>query len=142
MGKNLSRVTRKYKNGRKDYPDNLHLGEKEKWRMWSGKFMSGAEIKWYHVLLTGAKKIPAYEADVTKEKYIPALKLLNFKAYTELILTQEDTVLFHTIEAAKTKANKYGDARLVWTKSSGKFEPTTGDSKTRLPKKFAKCKPY
>ena len=38
-------------------------GEKEKWRMWSGKFMSMEGIKGYHVLLTGAKKIPADDED-------------------------------------------------------------------------------
>ena len=60
--------------------------------MWSGNFMKIAGIKGDHVLLTGAKKIPADDADETKEKYISALKLLNFTAYNDLIPAQEYTV--------------------------------------------------
>ena len=33
-------------------------GEKEKWIMWSGNCMARSVIKGYHVLLTGANKIP------------------------------------------------------------------------------------
>ena len=54
--------------------------------------MTIAGIKGYHVLLTGAKKIPADDADKTKEKYISSLKLLNFTADNELMIAQEDTV--------------------------------------------------
>ena len=60
-------------------------GEKEKWRMWSGKFMAGAEIKGYHVLITGENKIPADDAD---QKTIAVPNLLNFEAYNEVILSQ------------------------------------------------------
>ena len=42
--------------------------EKEKWCMWSGKLMARYVIKGYHVLITGAKKIPANEADKTEGK--------------------------------------------------------------------------
>ena len=41
--------------------------EKEKLRMWSGKSMAAAGIKGYHVILAGAKKILADDADKTKE---------------------------------------------------------------------------
>ena len=41
-------------------------GEKEKWRMWLVKFMVGAEIKVYYVLLPVDKKIPADDAGKTK----------------------------------------------------------------------------
>ena len=41
-------------------------GEQEIWHMWSGKFMAGAGIKGYHVLLAGANKIPAGDADKTQ----------------------------------------------------------------------------
>ena len=34
--------------------------------MWSGKFTTGAGIKGYHVLLTGANKIPTDDLEVTK----------------------------------------------------------------------------
>ena len=43
-------------------------GEKEKWRMWSGKFIEITRIKGYHVLLTRDTKIPADDAEKTKEK--------------------------------------------------------------------------
>ena len=54
--------------------------------------MERAGIKVYHFLLTGAKKIPADDADERKEKEISALKLLYVTAYNEIILAQEDTV--------------------------------------------------
>ena len=40
-------------------------GEKEKCHMWSVKFMATAGINRYNFLLTGAKKIPEYEKDIT-----------------------------------------------------------------------------
>ena len=107
--------------------------------MWSGKFIAKSEIKGYHVLPTGAKKIPADDADKTKEKEIDALKLLNFTAYNELIIAQEDTVCFQIIEEARTRYDNYRDARLVWTQPSRTFYPTTGATKARLQKKFSKC---
>ena len=42
--------------------------EKEKWRMWSVKFMAILGINGYHVLLTGAKTIPDDRENETKEK--------------------------------------------------------------------------
>ena len=104
--------------------------------------MEGAGIKGYHVLLTGAKKIRTDDADKTQEKEISALKLFNSTAYNELILAQEEMVCFQIFEEVNKKSNKYGDARIAWTKISRKFEPTTGASKTRLGKKFNKCELY
>ena len=60
--------------------------------------MARSGIKGYHILLTGTKKILADDADETQEKEISALKLVNFKAYNELILSQEDTVCFQIVE--------------------------------------------
>ena len=54
--------------------------------MWSVKFMTGAGIKVYHVLLTYAKTILSDNEDETKEKEIAKITLLNFTAYNELIL--------------------------------------------------------
>ena len=65
--------------------------------------------------------------------------LINNTAYNELALAQEHTVFFHIAEEAKTRANKYGDARHAWMKLSRKVEPTRGASKTRLRKKFPEC---
>ena len=62
------------------------IGEKEKWNMQLGKFMSGAVIKGYYVILTSEKKILADGAYKTKEKEIAAHKLLNFTTYNEIIL--------------------------------------------------------
>ena len=53
---------------------------------------------------------------------------------------QEDTVCFQIIEEAKTKSNKYGDARIAWTKLPKKIEPTKDAPKIVLGKKFSKCK--
>ena len=38
-------------------------GEKEKWRMWSVKFMARAVLNGYRIILTDDKKIPADDAD-------------------------------------------------------------------------------
>ena len=82
-------------------------GEKEKWHMWSVNFVARVGIKRYHVLLTGAKTIPADDKDKTKEKEIDKLKILNFTAYNNLILAQEDTVYFEINKEAKANGNKY-----------------------------------
>ena len=52
----------------------------------------------------------------TKQNIFPAeLKFLNFTAYNDVILAQEDTVWFQIIGEAKTKVNNYRDVRLAWT---------------------------
>ena len=56
-------------------------GEKEKWRMWLGKFMARVGIKGYHVLLTGANTIPDYDKDKKKKK-----RLLNFSFSTSQLM--------------------------------------------------------
>ena len=117
-------------------------GEKEKSCMWLGKSMARAGIRGYHLLLTSDQKIPAYDAEKTKENEIATIKLPSFTAYNELILAQEEMVCFQIFEEVNKKSNKYGDARIAWTKISRKFEPTTGASKTRLGKKFNKCELY
>ena len=106
------------------------------------KFMEGSGIKGYHVLLRGAKKIPADDVDETQEKEISSFKLLNLIAYKELILAQEDKVCFKIVKEEKKKGNKYGDARLARKKLSRKFEPTTGASNTILHKKCSKYELY
>ena len=68
--------------------------------------MAKSVMKGYHVLLECAKEILADVRDKTKEKEVSELKLLKFTAYNELILAQEDTVCFHIIAEANTKANK------------------------------------
>ena len=76
-----------------------------------------------------------------KEKFLH-LKLLKFTVYNEIKLVQEDTVCFQIIEEAKTKSNKYGDARIAWTKLPRKCYATKEASKIVLGKKFAMCKLY
>ena len=44
----------------------LFKGEGVNWHMWSGKFMERVGIKRYHVLLIGAKKIPADDTEETQ----------------------------------------------------------------------------
>ena len=51
--------------------------------------MEIAGIKRYHILVTGANKIPADDVDQT-QGFFNALKSLNFTAYNELITAQED----------------------------------------------------
>ena len=60
--------------------------------------MARSEIKGYHILLTGAKKFPADNADKREEKSVSALKLLKFTSYNELVLSQEDTISFQIVE--------------------------------------------
>ena len=50
---------------------------------------------------------------------VNTLKLLIKTAYTEMILTQEDMVCFQIVKEAKTKVNKYVNARQLWMKLLG-----------------------
>ena len=68
------------------------------------------------------------------------MKLLNKTAYNEMILAEEDTVYFHIFEEARTKSNKYRDAKQSWMKLSIKVEPIIGASNIRLCKKISKLK--
>ena len=68
METNITRNIRKYNNGRKEYPHYTFQSEKEKWRMWFRKFMARSGINGYHVLLTGANKILADDAEETQNK--------------------------------------------------------------------------
>ena len=54
-------------------------------------------IKGYHVVMTGANKVLAGDADKTQEKEISSLRLLNCIAYNGMILAQEDTVYFQIV---------------------------------------------
>ena len=103
-----------------------------------GKFIAGYGIKGYDTPLKGDKKIPVYDADETKYEGVTELKLLNNKYYNELILSQKDTVCFQVIEEVRKKCIKYENTIQLWIKSSGKFEATTGNSKTRPRGKFSK----
>ena len=67
------------------------------------------------------------------------LNVFNKTEFNGFILSQKDTVHLQILLEAKTKANKYGDERRAWVKISRKFDPTAGDSKTRLRTKFDKC---
>ena len=80
--------------------------------------MEIAGIKRYHILVTGANKIPADDVDQT-QGFFNALKSLNFTAYNELITAQEDMAWFHISKEEYTRDNKY-----------------------RLCKKFSKCELY
>ena len=50
------------------------IKEKEKWLMWSEKFMARSGIKGFDVLLTGDKKIPSDDSEKTKVKGFSELK--------------------------------------------------------------------
>ena len=63
LEKHWQESARNYNNGQKYHPIIPFTGEKEKWRMWSVKFMAGAVIKGYYVLITGNKKIPTDDID-------------------------------------------------------------------------------
>ena len=79
-------------------------------------------------------KIPLYNVKRRKKGVTATLKFINNKAYNELIFAQEYTAYFKIVEEEKMKFNKYGEKRQVWVKFSGKFDPTTGASKTILRK--------
>ena len=68
------------------------------------------------------------------------LKLLNKTSYNELILAQEDAVCFYIVEDAKTKANKYTDARQACMKVSRKMIQQRGIPRQYYTVKISKCK--
>ena len=67
-------------------------------------------------LLIVYKKIITDDTYATKYEWVTRLDILNKIAFNGLILSQEDTVCFNIIEEAKTKYNKYGNARQGWMK--------------------------
>ena len=137
-----TRNTKKYRMDEKSIRVVPFVGEKGKWRMWPGKIMARYGTKWYGVLLTGDRKILVNDSGKTKYEGVTELKLLNNKYYNELILSQKDTVCFQVIEEVRTKCIKYENTIQLWIKSSGKFEATTGNSKTRPRGKFSKWELY
>ena len=84
----------------------------------NGNFMAKYGMKLYHVLKTRAKKILADIVLKTKVKGVSTLKLVNFTAYNELILAQEEVLCFQIVEEVKKKVNKYRDARQARIKVS------------------------
>ena len=72
-------------------------GERYKFRMWSGRFLARAGRLGYDNILIGTVKTPSDNAEEnTKEDDI--LKQLNKNAYKDLVLAQDETVCFHTVE--------------------------------------------
>ena len=104
--------------------------------------MARSGINIYNVIIKFDKKILADNTEETKSKVVSEFKLFNKTSYNELILSQEDTVCFQIVEEAKTKDNRYRDARKEWMKISRKFDPTTGNCKTIIQKKFYKYELY
>ena len=51
------------------------------------KFTKRSGIKGYHILITGAKRVPNYDTDKTQEKETSTHKLLKFTSYNELIIS-------------------------------------------------------
>ena len=78
--------------------------------------MERSGIKQCDTLLIGDKKIITDDAYATKYEWVTRLDILNKIAFNGLIISQEDTVCFKIIEEAKTKYNKYGNARQGWMK--------------------------
>ena len=64
----------------------------------------------YYVLLTSDNKILVDDAEEIKVKRVSEMKLINKIAYNDLVLRQEDTVLFISLKKKKNY-NKYEDAR-------------------------------
>ena len=107
--------------------------------MWPGKFMDTSGIKGFNILPRDSVKTSPDCAEETKDKGVTyTLKVFNKMPYKQLILYQEDMVCFHISKESKTNKLPNRDTRKVREKLSTKLKPTTGDSKTRLQKIFAK----
>ena len=104
--------------------------------------MAGAGMKGYNVLLTGDKK--SWKMTQMKQKKKGFMIWRYSKRYTKMSWYPHKNTRPVSIflKNPKPKAINYGYARQEWMKLSGKFDPTTGYSNTRLHKKSTKWKIY
>ena len=72
-------------------------GERDKWRIWSGKFLARAGQLGYDIILRGTAKKPTENLE-ENTKGDAILKKLKKNAYNDLILAQDDTVCFQIVE--------------------------------------------
>ena len=119
-------------------------GKQSSWHMWSTRFMAKIELQEWDKVLLGTAKVPEDNAkvdtDPDKQKENEALREINKKMYTEMLLSCMEEVCFECVASAKTDDLKRGDASLAWKNLKKRFESNSEASKVQLKRRFANCK--
>ena len=117
----------------------LFSGDKRDWITWEEKYLARASRKGFKKLLTQdtivIPKSTVDESALSDEQ--KEMKALNEKAYSDLILSMDDSktsgrVAFNLVKSTKSKEYEDGHARLAWGKLQGKYAPKTAPTMTKL----------
>ena len=114
--------------------------DRDKFRMWSKKFLSLAGLRKYRDVLMGETEVPKHdlvldETDDAQKKMIEARKANN-NAYNDLVLACSGDIGFAIVDEATSIDLPDGDARLAWINLEKKFQPSTSANKVQLRKEF------
>ena len=99
-------------------------GQEEDWNKWSKTFLATSTVKGYREALKPTKP----QVDAVEDK--------NVRAYSNLLLSCEDDVIFGIIEESISNKFPEGDARVAWKALCDKLEPQTGAAKVQLKHQF------
>ena len=119
-------------------------GTRNKFRMWSMKFLAAAHQRGYRDVITGVVTVPpsGESIDISTEdgKKLHKAREYNYKAYSDLVLSCSGEICFEIVAGAVTPDLQEGDARLAWRKLKEKYMPTTSANKVNLAAQFANSK--
>jgi len=111
-------------------------GTRNKFRMWSMKFLEAAHQRGYSDVITGVVTVsPSDESiDISTEdgKELHKTREANYKAYSDLVLSCSGEICFEIVAEAVTPDLQEGYARLAWKKLKEKYMPTTSANKVDL----------
>ena len=99
-------------------------GQEDDWNKWSKTFLATSTVKGYREALK--------PTDPSKK----AVADQNVRAYSDLLLSCEDNVIFGIIEESISQQFPEGNARVAWEALCNKFEPKTGAAKVQLKHQF------
>ena len=68
-----------------------------------------------------------------------ALIIMNYKAYSFLMLAVTDPISYNAVSCSKTVLLPSGDARMAWLKLQSVFQQKTDATRYNLEQKFNKC---
>ena len=95
-------------------------GKQSGWGMWAIKFKSRATICGYRDVLEGKTSVPKESEDLSSGKPEDILaRKKNQIAYSELLLSMQDTTCITAVADATTKYLPSGDAEVAWEKNQG-----------------------
>jgi hypothetical protein len=111
--------------------------KKDKWPIWSEKFLSKAKRSRFEDVLLGKMNIPKSDEEIdenTEEgKVLIKNVVLNEMGYTDLILSIDarrinGKVVFSMIKGCKSRDYTDGNSALTWDENKKKFDPVSDAS--------------